>query len=41
MELLGDVGHGESCFGPFRDGVSVGGRKVLEIILEKADGTPG
>jgi hypothetical protein len=26
MELLGDVGHGESCFGPFGDGVSVGAR---------------
>jgi hypothetical protein len=25
-ELLGDVGHGESYFGPFRDGVSVGAR---------------
>jgi hypothetical protein len=24
MELLGDVGHLESCFGPFGDGVSVG-----------------
>jgi hypothetical protein len=22
MEVLGDVGHVESCFGPFRDGVS-------------------
>jgi hypothetical protein len=28
MELLGDVGHVESCFGPFGDGVSVGARKV-------------
>jgi hypothetical protein len=28
MELLGDVGHGESCFGPFVDGVSVGARQV-------------
>jgi hypothetical protein len=26
MELLGDVGHVESCFGPFGDGVSVGAR---------------
>jgi hypothetical protein len=25
-ELLDDVGHGKSCFGPFRDGVSVGAR---------------
>jgi hypothetical protein len=37
IELLGDVGHGESCFGPFRVGVSVGARKVLEIILEEVD----
>jgi hypothetical protein len=28
MELLGDVGHVESCFGPFQDSVSVGARKV-------------
>jgi hypothetical protein len=28
MELLGDVGHVESCFGPFRDSVSVVARKV-------------
>jgi hypothetical protein len=26
MELLGDVGHLESRFGPFGDGVSVGAR---------------
>ena len=26
MELLGDVGHVEPCFGPFREGVSVGAR---------------
>jgi hypothetical protein len=26
MELLGDVDHVESCFGPFGDGVSVGAR---------------
>jgi hypothetical protein len=26
MELLGDVGHLESCFSPFGDGVSVGAR---------------
>jgi hypothetical protein len=25
-ELLGDVGHGESCFGLFGDSVSVGAR---------------
>jgi hypothetical protein len=28
MELLGDVGHLESRFGPFRDTVSVGARYV-------------
>jgi hypothetical protein len=28
MELLGDVGPMECCFGPFRDGVSVGARQV-------------
>ena len=26
LELLGDVVQVESCFGPFRDGVSVGAR---------------
>jgi hypothetical protein len=26
MELIGDVGHVESCFGPFEDGVSVHAR---------------
>jgi hypothetical protein len=26
MELLGDVGHVESCFGPFEDGVSIRAR---------------
>ena len=26
MELLSDVGHVESCFGPFRDSVSVDAR---------------
>ena len=26
MELLGDVGHVESCFDPFGDGVSVAAR---------------
>jgi hypothetical protein len=26
MELLGDVGHVESCFGPFEDDVSIGAR---------------
>ena len=28
MELLGDVGHVESGFGPFGDSVSIGARKV-------------
>ena len=28
MELLGDMGHVESRFGPFGDGVSVGARQV-------------
>ena len=26
LELLGDMGHVESCFGPFGDSVSVGAR---------------
>jgi hypothetical protein len=26
MELLGDMGHVESCFGPFGDSVSTGAR---------------
>ena len=43
MELLGDVGHVESCFGLFGDGVSVGQDRCmvctkrtigLEIILD-------
>jgi hypothetical protein len=49
MELLGDVGHLESCFSPLGDGVSVGAcsstvcakRTIgLEIILDAPDGTP-
>jgi hypothetical protein len=28
MELLGDEGHVESCFGPFVDSVSVSARLV-------------
>jgi hypothetical protein len=28
MELLGDVGQGESCFSPFEDGVSVSARQL-------------
>jgi hypothetical protein len=31
MELLGDVGHGESCFGPLGDGVSVGAWFALNV----------
>jgi hypothetical protein len=26
MELLGDMGHVESCFGPFGDGIGIGAR---------------
>jgi hypothetical protein len=48
MELLGGVGHLESCFGPFGDVVSVGQDRCivnakctigLEIILDAPDGT--
>ena len=49
MVLLGDVGHVESCFGPFGDSVRVGARLVhglrqmyigSGIILDATDGTP-
>ena len=49
MELLGDMGHGKSCFVPFGDGVSVGARFVhglwqtyhgSEIVLDALDGSP-
>jgi hypothetical protein len=49
MELLGDVGHVESCFSPIRDGVSIGARECTvcaehtigsEIILDTPDETP-
>jgi hypothetical protein len=49
MELLGGVGHVESCSGPLGDGVSIGERLVhalrqthlgLEINLDVIDGTP-
>jgi hypothetical protein len=49
MALLGNVGHGESCFGLFRVGVvSVQDRCTictkttigLQIVLDEADGTP-
>jgi hypothetical protein len=33
MELLGDVGHVESCFGPFVGNVSVGARWVHLMVL--------
>jgi hypothetical protein len=26
MELLGDMGHVDSCFGPFGDGANIGAR---------------
>jgi hypothetical protein len=48
MELLGDVGHVESCFGPFEGEVSIHARMVCikrtigsEIILDAPDGTLG
>ena len=42
MELLGDVGHVESSFGPFRDDVSVDKRTIgSDIVLDTANGTPG
>jgi hypothetical protein len=31
VELLGDLGHVESCFGPFGDVVSVGARQVYGL----------
>jgi hypothetical protein len=31
MELVGDLAHVETRFTPFRDGVSVGARKVLGL----------
>jgi hypothetical protein len=49
MELLGDVGHVESHFGPFGDSVSVSARQVhglhqryhrLRIVLDALDSTP-
>jgi hypothetical protein len=33
MELLGEVGHVESCFGLCRDGVSVGARFAPNVPL--------
>jgi hypothetical protein len=49
MELLGDVGHVESHFGPFGYSVSLGADRstvctkrtiASEIILDAHDGTP-
>jgi hypothetical protein len=49
MELLGDVGHVESCYGPFEDGVSVHARWEhgllkctigSEVVLDASDRTP-
>jgi hypothetical protein len=31
IELQGDVGHVESCFGPLRDSVGVGARYVYSL----------
>jgi hypothetical protein len=48
MELVGDVAHVESCFGPFSDSVSVGARSVhglcqtyhrVKIVLDAPAGT--
>jgi uncharacterized protein with PIN domain len=48
-ETLGDLGHVESRFGTFRDGVSVEANRCmvcakctigLEIVLDAPDGTP-
>jgi hypothetical protein len=47
IELLGDVGHVEPCFGPIGDGVSIDASTVcmeptigLEIVLDAPNGTP-
>jgi hypothetical protein len=49
MELLGDVGHVESHFGPYgtvlvlvQDRCTVYAKRIIgsEIILDEADGTP-
>jgi hypothetical protein len=38
MEFLGDVGHGESYFSPFGDGVSVDARwtHLMELLGDVA-----
>jgi hypothetical protein len=38
MVLYGDMGHVESCFGPFGDSVGIGARLVNG--LGALDGTP-
>ena len=47
MELLDEVYHMESCFGPVGDRISFGARyglcpvhNRLEIVVEVPDGTP-
>jgi hypothetical protein len=49
MELLGDVAHVESRFGPFRDGVvleqdryTVCAKRTIgsDIVVDALDGTP-
>jgi hypothetical protein len=49
MELLDDVGHGESCFGPLGDGVSAVQDRCMvctertigsEIVLDTPDLAP-
>ena len=50
MELLGDMGHVESCFNLFKDSVSVSVQDwcmvcakrpiASEIVLDASDGTP-
>ena len=49
MDLLGEVGHLESCFGPFRDGVIVAQDRCTAyakhtvgsgVILDAPDVTP-
>jgi hypothetical protein len=49
LELLGDLGHVESCFGLFRDSANLDTDRCMgcakhtiesEIILDAPDGTP-
>ena len=49
MDLLGEVGHVESCFGPFRDGVIVVQDRCMAcakhtvgsgVVLDAPDVTP-